>query len=472
MCLKRVSNLLKGLVWSVSAQDVSTPRRGFLLTFFVVALAFSTFTGGCYCESPEFQKHMRFAQRYFDQGQWDKANVEVEKALNVDPENTAAKALREKINEKINAKVEPPTPDVVPESEPERPIEVEPTHEPEQAPEPASESGSEPESDPEPEHEEAASQSGSEPESEVAPEPEPEPEPTPEPEPEPEPTPEPEPEPDPTPEPEPEPDPTPEPDPEPYDDPAPNVRRLVLTINGVKAAFRLAESGSFMMGSTPEERKRFNKTGKNAEEEEKQHEVELDEFWIAETETTQRLWDAVMGSSETPSSQEQMPVTKRSWEDCDQFIRELNNRFGSQAPEGFVFALPTSQQWEYACRAGSATAFAFGDILKSDMANFKSSGSANVLKEVGAYDCNAWALYDMHGNVSEWTRDVWVINNANGAQATHSGSQSYEIRGGDHHSTERDCRSAARNYRASSAHDLYVGFRLALVRKDSVASAE
>ena len=85
---------------------------------------------------------------------------------------------------------------------------------------------------------------------------------------------------------------------------------------------------------------------------------------------------------------------------------QLRNEVIGIAPAGFKFSLPTEAQWEYACRAGTTTAFHFGDTLSRAQANFGDDHeSKNRTTEVYSYPANAWGLRDMHGNVLEWCLD-------------------------------------------------------------------
>ena len=178
----------------------------------------------------------------------------------------------------------------------------------------------------------------------------------------------------------------------------PAGERMVLTIKGLQYPFRWCPAGTFMMGRPESEETR--------KDDEKQHQVTLTRgFWMLETQVTQAMWIGVMGNnpSETYIGLRR-PVNAVSWDDCQDFIRALNRLLAS--PKGFHFSLPTEAQWEYACRAGTATEFNFGTILDKDgKANFDRTRDGT--SEVGSYPANAWGLYDMHGNVREWCLD-WM----------------------------------------------------------------
>ena len=98
------------------------------------------------------------------------------------------------------------------------------------------------------------------------------------------------------------------------------------------------------------------------------------------------------------------PVEQVSHDDVQLFLEKLNIQEAGNLPEGWIFDLPTEAQWEYACRAGSKTAYSWGDSISSKNANSNNS-QLNQTRVCGQYEPNAWGFYDMHGNVREWCLD-------------------------------------------------------------------
>ena len=149
-----------------------------------------------------------------------------------------------------------------------------------------------------------------------------------------------------------------------------------------------------MMGSPSSEPKR--------EKDEKQHRVTLTKgFYMGATEVTQSQWKAIMGNNPSYFKGDNRPVEKVSWDDCQEFIRELNLQEG-----GNKYRLPTEAEWEYTCRAGTTTRFCFGDS-ESRLGDYAwySSNSSSKTHPVSRKKPNVWGLYDMHGNVWEWCED-------------------------------------------------------------------
>src|SRR5262249_54875901 len=155
-------------------------------------------------------------------------------------------------------------------------------------------------------------------------------------------------------------------------------------------------AGRFLMGSPETEPGRYAN--------EVQHRVALTRgFWLATAPVTQVQWQAVMGSSPSLHKGYGLPVETVSWEDCGAFCRRWSERTGERC------RLPTEGEGEYACRAGTTTAYHFGQTLGTAQANFgRRHGSwcpDGILREqttrVGRFPPNAWGLHDLHGNVWE-----------------------------------------------------------------------
>jgi formylglycine-generating enzyme required for sulfatase activity len=181
--------------------------------------------------------------------------------------------------------------------------------------------------------------------------------------------------------------------------------------------------GTFIMGSPPSEPER--------RPDETQKEVTLTKgFWIAKYEATQGEWKSVYASlpgeltAELPEG-DNFPVGNVNFPEAEEYARKLTE-LAHQAgalPEDWEFRLPTEAQWEYAARAGTTTATAFGDSLSSYQANFRGRSyngaeqgpSLGHATEVGSYPANPWGIHDMHGNIFEWCRDWYHFNYPGGA---------------------------------------------------------
>jgi formylglycine-generating enzyme required for sulfatase activity len=163
--------------------------------------------------------------------------------------------------------------------------------------------------------------------------------------------------------------------------------------NGVKLEMMLIPAGTFMMGSPVSE--------KGRSDDETQHEVTLTKpYYMGKDAVTQEQWEAVMGDNPSDIKGAKYPVTDVSWEDCQEFIQKLN------AVTKGGYRLPTEAEWEYACRAGTTTAYSFGNELTPFDANRDSRiGERENVFPKGIYKPNAFGLYNMHGNVKEWCED-------------------------------------------------------------------
>jgi formylglycine-generating enzyme required for sulfatase activity len=184
---------------------------------------------------------------------------------------------------------------------------------------------------------------------------------------------------------------------------------------GVELTMVKIPAGCFLMGSPEDELKRSADEGP-------QHEVTLGAFFFAQTSITQAQWRAVAHSDKVerdlnpdPSRFKgpDRPVEQVSWFDAMEFCRRLSLRTDK------CYSLPSEAQWEYACRAGTATPFYFGATLTPELANYNAkyaygNGPKGTYREqtsdVGSFPTNAWGLQDMHGNVREVCRSLaWQL---------------------------------------------------------------
>jgi formylglycine-generating enzyme required for sulfatase activity len=218
-------------------------------------------------------------------------------------------------------------------------------------------------------------------------------------------------------------------------------------------------AGRFTMGSPERERLR----GGN----ETPHEVVLTkDFYLQATEVTRKQWNILMGKGKYghPDCGENCPAERMRLPEIEEFLRWLNQK----EPEG-TYRLPTEAEWEYACRAGTTTMFHWGDTPDCSRANFGNSllvatcKGANPGKPapVGSYPPNAWGLYDMHGNVAEWTSDVYAAY-PKGPATDPCGAESgpfTSVRGGGYDDPWDKCRSAYRDYRPAAGRSGKRGFR-------------
>ena len=170
------------------------------------------------------------------------------------------------------------------------------------------------------------------------------------------------------------------------------------------------EPGTFIMGSPTSEANR----GTN----ETEHNVTLTKgFYLGKYEVTQAQYEAVMTGnsnslSATPSQwsgNPNRPVEKVNWNDVQIFLTRLNasEQAAGRLPAGWAYVLPTEAQWEYACRAGTTTAYSWGATIVSSNANWNYGADPNQTVNIGQFSANPWGFFDMHGNVYEWTADLY-----------------------------------------------------------------
>ena len=220
--------------------------------------------------------------------------------------------------------------------------------------------------------------------------------------------------------------------------------------------------GEFMMGSPTTEEGR--------DDNEMQHRVRLTKgFWLGKYPVTQWQWQSVMGNNPPDFTGDgALPVECVSWDDCKRFIEKVKSSVKRQL--GGDARFPTEAEWEYACRAGTTTAYFWGNALNGDRANCDGSEPCGTEKSgpylgettpVGRYAPNPWGLYDMHGNVWEWCNDRYgdypsgSVTNPRGPTT----GVARVSRGGAWNGLARYCRSASRDG-CDPADGDFCGFRL------------
>ena len=248
---------------------------------------------------------------------------------------------------------------------------------------------------------------------------------------------------------------------------------------GVFLDLVLIPPGKFLMGSPPDELEREDSEGP-------QHEVTIAEpFLMGQCPVTQAQWAKVAKMKQVKRSIEQnpfdfegadLPVETVSWLDAEEFCLRLSVHTKR------TYRLPSEAEWEYACRAGTTTAFHFGETIDAELANYDAKGDVDqdwvgnygrgILGEyrekttpVKTFPANSFGLYDMHGNVWEWCLDSWHENYEGApidgsARDASNDSGSKILRGGSWFLFPRYCRSACRSRNSADSRSLDSGFRV------------
>ena len=225
-------------------------------------------------------------------------------------------------------------------------------------------------------------------------------------------------------------------------------------IEGVTQRMRWCPPGRFLMGSPEEEVGRLHNEGPQTEI------TFRSGFWMFDTAVPQKLWTAVMSENPSQFNGPDLPVERVSWIDANDFTEQLN-----AVLPGLSVRLPSEAEWEYACRAGTVTPYAFGDKADPDQIHFESMRTVDVAEKPP----NAWGHHHMHGNVWEWCFDIWSESH-NGSdasglprQASPAGPEGHSrvVRGGSWSAYARDVRSACRRGRLPVVRDGGFGFRCA-----------
>ena len=242
--------------------------------------------------------------------------------------------------------------------------------------------------------------------------------------------------------------------------------------HGVALTMVRIPAGGFAMGSPSGETDRTSAEGP-------QHSVRLEEFFLGQTPITQAQWKVVaawekveldLNSDPASFKGPNRSVEQVNWHEAVEFCRRLSARTGR------TYTLPSEAQWEYACRAGTTTPFAFGETITTGLANYDGKYTygdgpkgedRGQTTPVGSFPANAWGLQDMHGNVWEWCLDHWHDSHADAPtdgtpwldpQATEDVARL--LRGGSWNSFPRICRSAFRNCGHPDDRNTSIGFRV------------
>ncbi len=244
--------------------------------------------------------------------------------------------------------------------------------------------------------------------------------------------------------------------------------------------------GTFVMGSPTSEALRNTSN-------ETPHSVTLTKgFFMGQYEVTQGEYQALMNANPSyfapprVSLDTNRPVEQVSWYGATNYcwILTLQEQWAGRLSTNWVYRLPTESEWEYACRAGTTTAFHCANALRGGMENFSvyyeydaTAGETFILHPtvrylgqtapVGGYPPNAWGLYDMHGNVWEWCQD-WYGDYPTGSETDPRGPTSGSSRvkrGGGWQSSGSACRSAIRQANIPSYSHPTVGFRIVLAQQ-------
>ncbi len=233
--------------------------------------------------------------------------------------------------------------------------------------------------------------------------------------------------------------------------------------NGITLEMVAIPGGTFTMGTEDEEIERLVKkfAWEGFRAERPQHRVTVSSFYMGRYPITQSQWKAIAATAkididlETNPSNfkgDELPVETVNWYQATEFCKRLSRETKQE------YRLPSEAEWEYACRAGTTTPFYFGETITGELANYNAYNSyaeepdgeyQNETTPVGQFPPNAFGLYDMHGNVSEWCADTWHYN-YDGAPTDGSvwienrNDNGSPLRGGSWFSLPINCRSAFR----------------------------
>jgi formylglycine-generating enzyme required for sulfatase activity/uncharacterized caspase-like protein len=233
--------------------------------------------------------------------------------------------------------------------------------------------------------------------------------------------------------------------------------------NGLNLDMVYIPSGKFTMGPLPDDNYKQNAEGPKIQD------VNVSSFYMGKYEVTQAHYQAIMGNNPAKfQGNLQNPVEQVSWNDTQEFCKKLSLKTGRE------FRLPSEAEWEYACRAGTTTAYSFGDN-DSSLGEYAwyDTNSGSKTHPVGEKKPNPWSLYDMHGNVWEWCQDSFTnyggesdLIRKTGKAITKENENHRVMRGGSWLGFARHCKSAFRSFGTSALADVRyysMGFRVVCV---------
>lgn len=235
--------------------------------------------------------------------------------------------------------------------------------------------------------------------------------------------------------------------------PAPST----YTVNKVTFSMVRVEKGGFWMGAQHLDTVEFNYDRFSQTDEMPVHHVTINEdFYIGQTEVTQKLWKAVMGYNPSKKKCDKRPVTNVNYYEVQEFLRVLDSLTGMK------FRLPTEEEWEFAARGGNysrGTTYSGSDDVKR-VAWFK--GNTRKLKKVKKRLPNELGIYDMSGNVWEWCDTKYRFFDAERNARIGKDGDMYCIRGGGWQLPPTSCRVSWRGKRLPGLKNSFGGFRLCL----------
>lgn len=218
-----------------------------------------------------------------------------------------------------------------------------------------------------------------------------------------------------------------------------------FTVNGISFAMTYVKGGIFSMGATPEQVDSYpdEKPCKN---------ISVNSFYLASSEVTQALWTAVMKDNPSFFQGPQLPVENVSWNECQQFIKKINELTGKS------FRLPTEAEWEYAARGASRSQrYQYSGSNNVEAVAWYAGNSGFETHVVASKQFNEIGLFGMSGNVSEWCQDTYVLSSYDSMQSPYR-----IVKGGCWNDEPRDCRVARKSSRHFDNKANTIGFRLAL----------